>query len=63
MRRDQGIQSSADHADADEEGWTRQALGMLTAYAAAFAPSIAVVVASANNFLSLTFSRKKHGSK
>ena len=33
MRRDQGIQSSADHADADEEGWTRQALGMLTAFA------------------------------
>lgn len=33
LRRDQGIQSSADHADADEEGWTRQALGMLVAFA------------------------------
>ncbi len=34
MAAEKGIQSSADHADADEEGWTFQALGMLTAFAA-----------------------------
>jgi len=33
MRKEQGIKSSADHANADEEGWTHQALGMLTAFA------------------------------
>lgn len=33
LAREQGIQQSADHADSIEDGWTRQALGMLTAFA------------------------------
>ena len=34
LRAERGIQESADHADAIEEGWCFQALAMLTAFAA-----------------------------
>ena len=33
-RKQAGMQQAADHANAVESGWTDQALGMLTAYAA-----------------------------